>query len=63
MMVGTMIFSLKSLKLSQKPKDDSFNFGYRRFNILAAFFNSVYLIFTFIFDVVDNLHHLAENIG
>lgn len=61
LMIAAMYFSSKALQLSQKPKDDEFNYGYRRFNILAAFINSVYLIFTFIFDFVDILHHSVEH--
>mmetsp|Transcript_44198 Transcript_44198/g.42908 ORF Transcript_44198/g.42908 Transcript_44198/m.42908 type:complete len:181 (-) Transcript_44198:120-662(-) len=60
-MVCALVFSLKALQMGKKAKDDQFNFGYRRFNILAAFINADYLIFTFIFDLVDNFHHLIES--
>ena len=29
-------------------------------NLLATFFNCVYLIFTFVFDWMENLHHIME---
>lgn len=61
LLIGALYFSSVALKLSSKPKDDEFNYGYRRFNILAAFINAVYLIFTFIFDFVDLLHHMVEH--
>lgn len=61
LMICALLFSSKALQLSQKPKDEDFNYGYRRFNILAAFINSVYLVFTFIFDFVDILHHSVEH--
>lgn len=49
------------MKLSIKPKDDEYNYGYRRFNTLASFVNAVYLVFTFIFEFVDQLHHIVEH--
>ena len=53
--------SLKALTIYQKPRDDKFNFGYRRINILAAFVNTIYLLFSFIFDFMENLHHVIEH--
>ena len=44
-----------------KAKDDDYPFGYRRFNVMAAFVNSVYLLFSFVFGFVDNLHHMVEH--
>jgi len=49
LMLGALVFSGKALQLSQKPRDDEYPFGYRRFNIMAAFVNSVYLLFSFVF--------------
>ena len=41
--------------------DRHYNYGVaRRMNLLATFFNCVYLIFTFVFDWVENLHHIME---
>jgi Co/Zn/Cd efflux system component len=60
-MLSALVFSSKALQLSQKPKDDDYPYGYRRFNIMAAFVNSVYLLFSFIFNFVDNLHHMLEH--
>ena len=61
LMLSALVFSSKALQLSQKPKDDDYPYGYRRFNIMAAFVNSVYLLFSFIFNFVDNLHHMLEH--
>jgi Co/Zn/Cd efflux system component len=61
LMLSALVFSSKALQLSQKPKDEDYPFGYRRFNVLAAFVNSVYLLFSFVFSFVDNLHHMVEH--
>ena len=51
----------KSKTLSN-TNDRHYNYGMaRRMNLLAAFFNCVYLIFTFVFDWVENLHHIMEH--
>eukprot|EP00347_Sterkiella_histriomuscorum_P010012 403339025 len=59
--MGALCFSSKALELSLKPSDEDYSFGYRRYNILAAFVNTVYLMFSFIFNFVDNLHHMVEH--
>lgn len=61
LMMAALCFSSKALELSLKPKDEEYNFGYRRYNILAAFINCVYLLFSFMFNFVDNLHHIVEH--
>ena len=61
LMLSALVFSSKALQLSQMPKNEDFQFGYRRFNLLAAFVNSVYLLFSFVFAFVDNLHHMVEH--
>jgi Co/Zn/Cd efflux system component len=61
LMLAALVFSSKALQLSQKPRDDEYPFGYRRFNIMAAFVNTVYLLFSFVFQFVDNLHHMLEH--
>lgn len=61
LMLSALVFSSKALQLSQKPKNDDYPFGYRRYNIMAAFVNSVYLMFSFLFNFVDNLHHMVEH--
>ncbi|CDW76790.1 cation transporter [Stylonychia lemnae] len=61
LMLCSLGFSAKALQLSFKSKTNSFQFGYRRFNVLAAFVNSVYLLFSFVFGFVDNLHHMVEH--
>ena len=61
LMLAALMFSSKALQLSQKQKDEDYPFGYRRFNIMAAFVNSVYLLFSFVFNFVDNLHHMVEH--
>ena len=61
LMLSALAFSSKALQLSFKTKTNSFLFGYRRFNVLAAFVNSVYLLFSFVFGFVDNLHHMVEH--
>lgn len=61
LMLSALVFSSKALQLSQKPRDDDYPFGYRRFNIMAAFVNSVYLLFSVVFSFVDNLHHMLEH--
>lgn len=61
LMMGALCFSSKALELSLKPQDEDYNFGYRRYNILAAFVNCVYLMFSFLFNFVDNLHHIVEH--
>ena len=60
-MLTALGFSSKALALSQKPKDEDYIFGYRRHNLLAAFVNTAYLLFSFIFTLVDNLHHMVEH--
>jgi hypothetical protein len=42
-------------------KDRHYNFGQRRINLLAAFFNCVFLIFIFVFDWVENVHIVMEH--
>ncbi len=37
-------FSFTALRLNQKPKDETFTFGFKRAEILAAFFNALVLI-------------------
>ncbi len=61
LMVCALVFSSKALEMSNKANDDTYNFGYRRYNILAAFINTVYLLFSFMFGFVDNLHHIVEH--
>jgi divalent metal cation (Fe/Co/Zn/Cd) transporter len=61
LMLVSLIFSSKALQLSQKPKDEDYPYGYRRFNIMAAFVNTVYLLFSVVFCFVDNLHHMLEH--
>jgi divalent metal cation (Fe/Co/Zn/Cd) transporter len=46
---------------SHKKNDRHYNYGYRRINLLAAFFNCVFLIFIFIFDWMETIHHLMEH--
>ena len=41
--------------------DRHYNFGHRRINLLAAFFNCVFLIFIFVFDWVENVHVVMEH--
>lgn len=61
LMISALVFSSKALQLSLNKEDDDYEYGYRRFNILAAFVNSVYLMFSFMFNFVDNLHHMVEH--
>ena len=61
LMLGALVFSSKALEISLNPKDEDYFYGYRRYNILAAFVNSVYLMFSFMFSFVDNLNHLIEH--
>lgn len=61
LMLSALGFSSKALDLAQKQDSNSFLYGYRRFNILAAFVNSCYLLFSFVFGFVDNLHHMVEH--
>jgi Co/Zn/Cd efflux system component len=61
LMVCALVFSSKALEMSNKANDEIYNFGYRRYNILAAFINTVYLLFSFMFGFVDNLHHIVEH--
>lgn len=61
LMLGALVFSSKALELSLKPQDEDYIYGYRRYNILAAFVNTVYLMFSFVFNLVDNLHHMVEH--
>jgi len=44
-------------------KDEDHYYGRSRYNILAAFINSVYLTFTFLFTLADNIHHIIEHWG
>lgn len=61
LMLCALAFSAKSLELSVQPPDEDFMFGYRRYNVMAAFVNSVYLMFSFMFSFVENLNHLIEH--
>jgi len=61
LMISALVFSSKALELSLNKEDEDYEYGYRRFNILAAFVNSVYLMFSFMFNFVDNLHHMVEH--
>ena len=61
LMITSLGFSSKALDLSFKKKTNSFSFGFIRCNVLAAFVNSVYLLFSFVFGFVDNLHHMVEH--
>ena len=49
------------LEGTHRKHDRHFNFGYRRINLLAAFFNCVFLIFIFIFDWMETIHHMMEH--
>ena len=62
-MMTALVISFRCIKLSQNPSDDHYNYGYRRLNLLATFINTVFLIFAFIFNLVDNFHHLAEDLS
>lgn len=61
LMISSLGFSAKALQLSFKGKTNSFMFGYIRFNVLAAFVNASYLMYSFVFGFVDNLHHMVEH--
>jgi len=61
LMVAALFISVKCLQLSQLERDEHYSCGYERFNILAAFVNTVYIFFNFIFEFVENLHHIVEH--
>lgn len=43
-------------------KDGKYRYGLRRLNLLAAFFNCIYLMFMFVFDTMETLHHTLESL-
>jgi len=61
LMLCALGFSSKALELASKAQSHAFVFGYARVNVLAAFVNACYLLFSFVFGFVDNLHHMVEH--
>jgi Co/Zn/Cd efflux system component len=61
LMAGTLGVSAYVLKKSAIGKDSDHYYGSKRYNILGAFINCVYLTFSFIFTLADNIHHLIEH--
>lgn len=54
------LVSLVALNLSLKQRTKRFNFGYIRFEILAAFLNSILLILMCIFLVRESIHRILD---
>lgn len=49
------------IAIASMSYDRHYNFGQRRINLLATFFNCVFMIFIFVFDWVENIHHVMEH--
>ena len=60
-MVVAMIISVIALQESTKSPDETMNYGYHRYNIIAGFVNTTYVIFNFIFDFIEQMHHIVEH--
>ncbi|MCC5816457.1 MAG: cation transporter [Leptospira sp.] len=54
------IVSLSAIFLALKQRTHRFNFGFIRFEILAAFFNSILLIIMCIFLIKESVHRLLD---
>ncbi|XXQ39364.1 Cation efflux protein cytoplasmic domain-containing protein [Plasmodiophora brassicae] len=56
-----LVASLAAMMVSKRPPDSAFSFGYGRFEVLASFTTSCFLLFNAFFTCMESLHVLLTN--
>jgi len=55
-----IIIGIISSYIAERSKDKNFNFGYSRAEVIGTFVNSVFLIFTALYIVVESLERFVQ---
>ena len=56
LLIAMLLMSYKAAMLARKERDHSFNYGYLRLNVMAAFVNTVYIMSKSLFGFLETIH-------